>query len=209
MDVFSVARIGHEHLVDGVNTFVNDVRKIFGASRTLVGMLFAIALVRGIGIALVFQSLEQLVDGALGARGVGVVTDALRSAWWATLCFVLITFAAVVAIRRLSGLSLSLVQRAVNVLQPVSLLVVAWPMLNAALSLMVLLVIVRAFFVNRYIVFAASASIAVLTLMSAHDILVFTATRTMTVGSMLAVGGASLYVGLTMAARPYITKILS
>lgn len=209
MDVFSVARIGHEHLVDGVNTFVNDVRKIFGASRTLVSMLFAIALVRGIGIALVFQSLEQLVDGALGARGVGVVTDALRSAWWATLCFVLITFAAVVAIRRLSGLSLSLVQRAVNVLQPVSLLVVAWPMLNAALSLMVFLIIVRAFFVNRYIVFVASASIAVLTLMSAHDILVFTATRTMTVGSMLAVGGASLYVGLTMAARPYITKILS
>lgn len=172
-------------------------------------MLLAIAIVRGIGIALIFQSLEQLVDSALGARGVGVVTDEVSAAWWTTLFFVLITFAAVVAMRRLSGLSLSLVQRIVTIVQPVSLLVVAWPMLNSALTIILLLIIARGFVSHRIVVAILSALIAVLTLMTTHDILVFTATRTMTVGSMLAVGGATLYLGLTMAARPYISKMLA
>lgn len=209
MDVFSAAQRTHEHLVDVVNAFVDDVRKITKASRIVAAILFAIAVVRGIGVALIFQSLEHLVDGALGARGVGVVTDDVSRAWWATLFFVLITFASVVAIRRLSGLSLSLVQRATSVLQAVSLLVVAWPMLNAALTIILLLVVLRALVTQRIVIAVSSALIATLTLLTAHDILVFTATRTMTVGSMLAVGGATIYFGLTMAARPYVSKMLS
>jgi len=94
-------------------------------------------------------------------------------------------------------------------LQPISLLVVAWPMLNSSLSVILLFLAVRWFVQNHIIVALLSSAICIATLLSAHDILVFTATRTMTVGTMLAVAGASLYFGCSVAMAPYREKIFS
>ncbi|MCR4312583.1 MAG: hypothetical protein NUV56_04855 [Candidatus Uhrbacteria bacterium] len=209
MDVFSVAQSVIQRITDATNSFVDDVRKLSSASHIVAVGIFAFALVRGVGVAIVLQSLERLVDGAIGARGIGVVTDDVQTAWWMTLFFIVMTFTSIVAIRRLSGLSLAIVQRIVAFVQPISLLIVAWPMLNGSLSVVIMLVLIRACIHHYWIVAALSGAIAVVTLLSAHDILVFTATRTMTVGTMLAISGASLYFGLSLATQPYIKKFLN
>ncbi|KKW30311.1 MAG: hypothetical protein UY72_C0015G0008 [Candidatus Uhrbacteria bacterium GW2011_GWD2_52_7] len=209
MDLFSFVKNHAERIAGATNLFIADVRKLSGASRAIAFGVLCIAVVRGIGAALIFQSVGNLVNAAIGARGVGVVTDDLQSAWWIMLVYLLLAFTSTMMIRRLSGLSFSLVQRIVEMLQPISLLVVAWPMLNSSLSVILLFLAVRWFVQNHIIVALLSSAICIATLLSAHDILVFTATRTMTVGTMLAVAGASLYFGCSVAMAPYREKIFS
>ena len=209
MDLFSFVKNHAERIANATNLFITDVRKLSGASRAIAFGVLCIAVVRGIGAALIFQSVGNLVNAAIGARGVGVVTDDLQSAWWIMLVYFLLTFISTTMIRRLSGLSFSLVQRIVEILQPISLLVVAWPMLNSLLSVILLFLAVRWFVQNHIIVALLSSAICIATLLSAHDILVFTATRTMTLGTMLAVAGASLYFGCSVAMAPYREKIFS
>jgi len=209
MDLFSFVKNHAERIAGATNLFIADVRKLSGASRAIAFGVLCIAVVRGIGAALIFQSVGNLVNAAIGARGVGVVTDDLQSAWWIMLVYFLLTFISTTMIRRLSGLSFSLVQRIVEILQPISLLVVAWPMLNSLLSVILLFLAVRWFVQNHIIVALLSSAICIATLLSAHDILVFTATRTMTLGTMLAVAGASLYFGCSVAMAPYREKIFS
>ena len=209
MDLFSFVKNHAERIAGATNLFIADVRKLSGASRAIAFGVLCIAVVRGIGAALIFQSVGNLVNAAIGARGVGVVTNDLQSAWWIMLVYLLLAFTSTMMIRRLSGLSFSLVQRIVEMLQPISLLVVAWPMLNSSLSVILLFLAVRWFVQNHIIVALLSSAICIATLLSAHDILVFTATRTMTVGTMLAVAGASLYFGCSVAMAPYREKIFS
>ena len=209
MDLFSFVKNHAERIAGATNLFIADVRKLSGASRAIAFGVLCIAVVRGIGAALIFQSVGNLVNAAIGARGVGVVTDDLQSAWWIMLVYLRLAFTSTMMIRRLSGLSFSLVQRIVEMLQPISLLVVAWPMLNSSLSVILLFLAVRWFVQNHIIVALLSSAICIATLLSAHDILVFTATRTMTVGTMLAVAGASLYFGCSVAMAPYREKIFS
>ena len=209
MDLFSFVKNHAERIANATNLFITDVRKLSGASRAIAFGVLCIAVVRGIGAALIFQSVGNLVNAAIGARGVGVVTDDLQSAWWIMLVYLVLAFTSTMMIRRLSGLSFSLVQRIVEMLQPISLLVVAWPMLNSSLSVILLFLAVRWFVQNHIIVALLSSAICIATLLSAHDILVFTATRTMTVGTMLAVAGASLYFGCSVAMAPYREKIFS
>ncbi len=207
MDVFTVVQTCTQKMTDALNNFVEDINKLIAASRLVAAGIIAIAVLRGIGLALIFQSIERFVDGAIGARGVGVVTDELTAAWWVTLIYILATYCSMAAIKRLSGLSLSIAQRIVNLIQPISLLIVAWSMLSGSLSLVVILALVRQCVSNKIPVAVISIAMAIVSLSSVHDVLIFTATRTMTVGAMLAVGGAGLFLGLWLSARPYINKI--
>lgn len=209
MDLFSFVKDCSQSLTRSINQFTGDARKLFVATRTVAVGIFVIALVRGVGIAFTFSSMGNLIDSAIGARGVGVVTDDVQRAWWTVLACIALAYASTFAIRRLGGLSLSLTQRFVVLVQPVSLLVVAWPMLNESLSLVLMLFLARLAFHRRWVVMTLSLLMVVITIFSIHDILIFTATRTMTVGAMFAVGGTGLYFGFSIAARPYLNKLLA
>ena len=171
--------------------------------------IISVGVLRAVGPALVLQTLGKFVNAAIGARGVGVVTGEVHGYFWTMLAFIVVTFAAFVAVRKFTGLAESVIRRLVAVLEPLSLLAIAWPMLEGALSWVLILFLIRIPVKRPVPVAVLSAGICIVSLLTVGDVLAFTAARTMTIGSMLTVGGASLLFGLSVAARPYMSKLLT
>ncbi len=209
MDIFVTTRALADRASASANDFADDVKKLWRASRVVCLGIVGVGVLRAVGPALVLQTLGKFVNAAIGARGVGVVTGEVHGYFWTMLAFIVVTFASFVAARKFTGLAESIIRRLVAVLEPLSLLAIAWPMLEGALSWVLILFLIRIPVKRPVPVAVLSAGICIVSLLTVGDVLAFTAARTMTIGSMLTVGGASLLFGLSVAARPYMSKLLT
>lgn len=207
MDVITFVKEKQDGLVEGLNGFAANFGRLWRASKPIALAIAAGGLLRGIGIAIVFQHLGNFIDAAIGARGIGVVTSEFRADVWVFLFVLLVVYAATVFLKRLSGLSASIADRIANVALPVSLIIIAFPMLESSVSLAICLWAARGLTRNVLVVAILSAMIAGLSFLMLNDVLVFAASRTITVGTMVTIGGAELFLGLWIAARPYLAKL--
>lgn len=207
MDVLTFVKEKHEALVRNLKGFATDLGRLWRASKPITAAIAAGGLLRGIGVAIVFQHLGNVIDTAIGARGIGVVTSEFRSDVWIFLAVLLVVYLTTVCLKRMSGLSASIADRITNVALPVSLVIITFPLLEASISLVICLWAVRGLIHNRPVVALLSAMMAGLSFFMLNDVLVFTASRTITVGTMVMIGGAELFFGLWIAARPYFASL--
>lgn len=209
MDIFTTVSEVTKRAQMGVREFAYDVTKMWRASRVVCVGILGVGVLRAIGPVLGLQMLGRFIDAAIGARGVGVVTSEVREYFWTMLLVVVATFGAFVAVKKFTGLSASLIQRLVRIVEPISFFLIAWPLLQSTLVWSVVVLVFRLPFRHPVITAVTSLAVAVLSLLTVSDVLTFAATRTITIGAMVTVGGASLAFGLTVAARPYFAKLLT
>lgn len=90
---------------------LNDIAKLFRASKTATGSLFLVAIYLGVGPLLLAFTIGKFFDALVGARGLRVMTSDVVKWFWVSLALVVVWLLIRGLAQAFSGLMLSLEQR--------------------------------------------------------------------------------------------------